>query len=293
VGLLAAIALAAGCGGGGTAREMRRAFEKGDYAEVVTLGRHAQRTGEDAARVHYYYGLALVALDRDHEGFPEIDRAVGAEPGLKADAAAFLREAGARGGLARTDASRRWAKAWELDPEVDVGRERFAIADHFFRERRFESAAALYEEAVHAYPDTSACETAYARLAECWTELGEPEKAKRAMETLVERYPRGRYAGGVASNLDDLSLVDARRHFEAGEYEETIEVARELVARTDNRLLQQKGRYLLGETYEAMGDRVAAYNEYREIIRADRGDSGRLVEQARERIEALQEAGLK
>jgi TolA-binding protein len=196
-------------------------------------------------------------------------------------------------GLSSADAAHRWARAWELDPGVDVGRRRFAIADHYFAQRRFDRAAALYDEAVRAYPDSSACETAYARLAECWTELGEAEKARLAMETLVARYPKGRYAGGVASSLDDLALVAARKHFEAGEYEKAIEVARELVGTTDNRLLQQRGRYLLGETYEAMGDRAAAYNEYREIIRADRGDSGRLVEQARERIEVLQGAGLR
>jgi outer membrane protein assembly factor BamD (BamD/ComL family) len=238
--------------------------------------------------VHYYYGLALIALGRDHEGFAEVDLAVAAEPDLKPEAAAFIRESASKEGLSRADASRRRARAWELDPSADLGRHRFAVAGYYFKERKFDTAAALYEEAVRAYPDTSACETAYARLAECWTQLGDAEKARKAMETLVKRYPRGRFAGGVSSNLDGLSYEEARAHFEAGEYEAALEVARELVDRTDNRLLQQKARFLLGETYEAAGDRMAAYREYRELIRADRGDSGRLVEQARARIEALQ-----
>lgn len=291
--LIAVAGLFAHCGGGGPAGEMRRAFEKGDYAEVVTLGRHARKTGDDAADIHYYYGLALVALGRDHEGFAEITTAVEGDAGLKAGAAEFLRAAAARDGVSRADAAHRRAFSWELDPAADLGPHRFEVADHYFGARDCRTAAALYEEAVKAYPDTSACEDAFARLAECWTELGEPEKARAAMETLVKRYPKGRHAGTIASRLDDIAYAEARQHLTAGEYAEAIEIARDLVGRSANRLLQQKTRFLLGEAYEASGDRAAAYNEYRELIRADRGDSGRLVEQARSRIEALQSEGLK
>lgn len=291
--LIAVAVLCAHCGGGGPAGDMRRAFEKGDYAEVVTLGRHARKTGADAADVHYYYGLALVALGRDHEGLAEITAAVERDGGLGAGAAEFLREAAAREGVSRDDAAHRRAFAFELDPSVDPGPHRFAVADYYYGERDFRSAATHYEQAVKAFPDSSACEGAYARLSECWTELGEPARAREAMETLVERYPKGRHAGTVASRLDDIAYAEARKHFEAGEYDDAIEVARELVGRSTNRLLQQKTRFLLGESYEAKGDRGAAYNEYRELIRADRGDSGRLVEQARVRIEALQGEGLK
>jgi len=271
---------------------MRRAFERGDYHEVVTLGRHAEKRGEADADVHYYYGLALIALGRDHEGLGEIERAVADDSELKVDAATAIRELAARDGVSRADAARRLGAAWELDPSTDLGRERFAVADHFFAAREFRAAATLYEEAVRAYPDTSACEAACARLVECWGELGDTDRARAAMEILVSRYPGGPHAAGIASRLDDLAFTDARGHFDAGEYQQALEVARELVARSENRLLQQKARYLLGETYEAMEDRAAAYDAYRELIRADRGDSGRLVEQARARIEALQEAGL-
>jgi hypothetical protein len=57
--------------------------------------------------------------------------------------------------------------------------------------------------------------------------------------------------------------------------------------------LQQKARFLLGNCYEALGDRARAYAEYREIVRTDRGESGRLVEEARSRMAALEEAGVR
>ncbi len=143
------------------------------------------------------------------------------------------------------------------------------------------------------FPDAPECETAYARLSQCWAALGDDEKAREAMETLVKRYPRSQLAEGAAANLNDIMYQDAQRRFDAGEFDEAIRLAGELVGKADNRSLQQKGRFLLGQAYEGKGDRAAAYEAYRELIRNDRGDSGQIVERARSRIEALQEAGLR
>lgn len=272
---------------------MRRAFEKADYREVVALGRHATRTGTTDARVHYYYGLGLVAVGRDHEGLPELDAAVAADSGLAAGAAGFLWGMETSTSTSTSDVARRWRRALELEPGIDAGGRGFAIADAYFDERRYADAAAWYEKAAKARPDTAACEHAYARLAECYTELGQPEQARRAMETLVARYPRGRIARGVSSSLDDITYDEARKAFEAGEYERVVETAQDLASRAPNRLLQQKARFLLGNAYEALGDRTRAYAEYREIVRTDRGESGRLVEEARSRMSALEEAGVR
>jgi len=281
------------CGGGGAAGEMHRAFDKADYAEVVALGRHALRRGDVSPEVHYYYGLALVAVGRDHEGFGEIDAAVAGDAGLKEKAAERLQELAGREGSSRSDAAHRLAKAAELDPSIDLGRQRFAVARACFDDRDFARAAELYQQAVKAFPDAAECESAYARLVECWTALGDADKARAAMETLVAHYPNGHEAREVTSRLNDLMYNEAQAHFDAGEYDQAIATASELVERSDNRSLQQKGRFLLGQAYEAKGDRAAAYNQYRELIRNDRGDSGQVVERARARIEALQEAGLK
>jgi tetratricopeptide (TPR) repeat protein len=64
------------------------------------------------------------------------------------------------------------------------------------------------------------------------------------------------------------------------------------MARTLNPGLQQQSRFLLGETYEAMGELDKAYEQYQKVIQRDRGASGRIVERAREKIAALREAGL-
>jgi tetratricopeptide (TPR) repeat protein len=273
------------CGEKGVVGEMHRAFDKRDYAEVVALGRHALRSDSSNAGVQLYYGMALVARGRLHEGFGAIDTAAELSPSTASTAAEFLWELADSGQLDAT-AARTLAKASELDPALDLGKKRFAIGDVYFSERRYEDAARLYEEAVRAYPDTAACENALARLGECYTFLDKPDEARRTMETLVKRYPRGRAAEGA------ITYTEAQKALEAGEFERAAEVASRLVARTKNRSLQQKGRFVLGEAYERLGETALAYAAYREIIESDRGDSGGVVERARARLEAMQGAGL-
>ena len=285
--------LALGCGGGGPAGDMRRAYDKGDFAEAVALGRHAVRSGDAGPSVHYYYGLALVAAGRDPEGFAEIDTALAADGELRKQAAAELTKLSAREGLSSSDSARRMRKAFELDDTIDLGQKRFAVAAAYYEDRNCERATALYSDAVTKFPSDPAIETAYARLSECYAAMGEEEKAREAMETLVKRFPRSSEGQGAAANLSDIMYQEAQGHLNAGEYDQAIALASDLVSKADNRSLQQKGRFLLGQAYEAKGDRAAAYEAYRDVIRNDRGDSGQIVERARTRLEALQESGLR
>lgn len=291
--LVTLLLLTLGCAGRGPVADIRHAYEKGNFSEAVTLSRHAIRSGHVPADVHYYYGMALIGLGRDTEGFAEVDTAVTANSGLKKSAAALLVDYSAREGIGHDESARRLRKAHELDETIDLGRHRFAVADTYYDDRDFQRAAELYDEAVKKYSNARECERAYARLSDCWSQLGNDEKARGAMETLVKRFPRSGEAQGAAANLNDLHYQDAQHHYDAGEFDEAITGASDVVAKSDNRSLQQKARFLLGQAYEGKGDRAAAYEAYRELIRNDRGDSGQIVERARTRIEVLQEAGLK
>lgn len=280
------------CGERGVVGEMHRAFDRGDYDEVVALGRHALRSDSSQAGVHLYYGMALVARGRLHEGFVAIDRAVKLSPEEAETASEFLAELGNSGPL-DASAARTLAKAAELDSALDLGKKRFAVADVYFTERRYLEAAHVYDDAVQLYPDTAACENALANLAECYALLDRPSDARETMETLVKRYPRGSYAREAWVRLDDISYAEAQKALDNGYLDQAAEIAEKLVSRTKNRSLQQKGRFVLGEAYERMGESGRAYTAYREIIENDRGDSGNMVEKARSRIEALQAAGLR
>lgn len=286
-----AMLLLIGCGGSGGGGDVERAFRKGDYKDAVAFGRHATRTGQDTPKMHVYYGMSLVGLGRDHEGFGEIDDGLKGDTSLRGDVADFLWKLAIAAPNTEQSARRMW-KASQLSPKIDLGRWRFAVADAAFDDHDFASAAKLYDEATHAYPDTAACEQAYARLADCYRELDQPDSARVAMETLVKKFPHGLLADRAVARLDDIAFNEAQAAYDSTDYDQTIDLSKKLVDQTENRSLQQKARFLLGQAYEAKGDVADAYATYNEIIRSDRGDSGRIVERARSRIEALQEAGL-
>ena len=92
--------------------------------------------------------------------------------------------------------------------------------------------------------------------------------------------------------LVNLLYERARSEFDRGNYEAAQDVLTDLLERTDNVSLVQRARFVLGESYERMGDYGEAYEQYKAIIREDLGASGRIVERARARIDAFRDAGL-
>ena len=99
-------------------------------------------------------------------------------------------------------------------------------------------------------------------------------------------------AGPNIGERVDFKQTEGEKQFVLGNYEETIEVINKLLVRTRNPGLSQKSRFLLGESYERLGEMEKAYEQYRRIIDTDRGASGRIVDRAKQKIAALREAGL-
>lgn len=274
--------------------EIETAYESADFEETIALCRYAIRRGWDSARVHFYYGASLVALKRDYEGFRALDEAVGKDASIGVEAAALLHEMAlenARSGQ-RATAARRMQKAIELDPSIDLGPYAFMVADAYFEAKRYGHAAPLYGEAIEAYPDTSILESAYFNMATSYDELDWNEQALVAYEKILELFPRGEHRSNSAWRVANIMFEQAEKEYVLGNYDEAVGILDELVRRTSNRGLLQKAHFLMGETYEAVEDYSAAYRAYREVINVDRGASGRIIERAREKITALQEAGL-
>ncbi len=53
-------------------------------------------------------------------------------------------------------------------------------------------------------------------------------------------------------------------------------------------MVREKANFLLAEISEQTGDTEAALRYYREVVNLSLGESGRLLEKAKERIEALE-----
>ena len=287
--------LSAGCSAERKAvREIEATFTRGEYRETVALCRHAIRRNLDFAKVYYYYGASLVSMNRDYEGFRQFDLSVARDPSLAKEVAEFLlREAREDFRNSRRHrAAGRFRKAVETDPNKQLGEFEFLVADLYFEEKQFVPAAAFYHSAITANPDTSASRAAYVNLAAAQMHNGSDSAARQTLVELLARFPRGPHRVEARWRLASLAFDEAEKQFVLGNYESVVELLEEMMENTTNHGLMQKARFLLGETYEAMGEFKDAYAAYRGIIQDDRGASGSIVERAREKVRSFREAGL-
>jgi len=270
------------------------AYQNGDHREAIALCRLATRDGIDAGFVYYYWGASLLELNRDFEAFARFDDAAERDPEQRRLGARLLADKGIEDAenRQRARAAKRLRKAQELDPAIDLGATVFLVADECFAEKDFARAALLYTKAVEAFPDTSVCEEAYFNLSFSRVALGDTVRAMEVLQTLLEHFPRGQFKGDATFRLESMLFDKAQKDYRAGNYEDAILTAEDLVLRTKNTGLTLKSQYLLGEIHEAQGDYDAAYRAYREVIRGDLGASGRIVQSAREKMDAIREAGL-
>jgi tetratricopeptide (TPR) repeat protein len=277
-----------------TLGEIRESFAQKNYEETELLCQHALRKNIQDAEIFYYYGLALLELGRDYEAFRRLEEASAADPSMRGEIAERLlakgREAFDRGSARR--ASHRLKLAVDMDTTLELGSFKYLVAQAYFDEREFDRAAAMYASAIQERPDTAAAENAYFDLSECYVTLGDSVRALEALDELLTRFPKGKLAGRAQWKLENLLYEHASTEFARGNYESVVEEINTLLERTANVSLLQRARFMLGEAYERLEDYPRAYEQYKTIIDQDRGASGRIVERARQKINALRDSGL-
>lgn len=274
--------------------DIKGSYEEGKYQDTILFCEHAMRKGVRTHQVYYYYGLALMESGRDFEAFRRFGEARAAGPEIASEIAEYLYGKGresADGGR-RQQALGRLKVASDMNSELDLGTLRYLVGDAYFGERDFERAVKLYVTAVYQYPDTSAAEGAFYNMSQCYVALGDSSSAIASLERQIENFPRGPLAGQARWKLVNMIYEGARREFERGNYETVVEQITDLLERTRNVSLVQRARFLLGEAYERMEEYQQAYEQYKAVIREDRGASGRIVEKAREKINTFRDSGL-
>jgi tetratricopeptide (TPR) repeat protein len=273
---------------------IKESFSDKNYHETIIRCEHAIRHNIRTADVYYYYGLSLLEMGRDYESFTRFEDAVAQDSTFASRIAGRLLQA-ARQSLTKGDSRRaadRLKFATKLKVKLDMGPLRYLVADAYFEDRDFAAAAENYRVAVSQYPDTAAAEPAYFNMAECYVSLGDSLQAATVLEKELESFPKGPLAVRAGWRMVNLMYDQARSEFSRGNYENVVGQVTHLLELTTNSSLVQKSRFLLGETYERMGDYRSAYGEYKAIIDEDRGASGRIVERAKEKIDAFRDAGL-
>jgi len=295
---LAGVLLCASCG---CARKesglsaIRHEYTKGKYDEAIALCERAVRNNTAAGEVYYYYGLSLLAMERDLEAFNRFEEAVSADSTLAADISGQLvakaMESIARGMTYR--AAQRVREAVGLNTGLRIGSLGYLVADSYYEDKQWGKAARYYAGALTEYPDTNVAEGGYFNLATCQRAMGDSAAAIETLEKQLSKFPRGPLASQAEWSLFDLLYNRARSEFERGNYDVAAGFVSRVPDRSGNTALVQQARFLLGECYERTGDFAGAFEQFETIVEDDRGGSGRIVERARAKMNAFRDAGLR
>jgi len=173
-------------------RRRQEAFADEDYTEAIFLCKRALDDKLESGEIRRYYGLSLLALGRDFEAYPQLERAAALDSRLAPVLSERLFEAGKvdfrENRTAR--ASSRLMEAAKLDTAISLGRFSYLIADEYHRNKDYRRAARFYEEALSIQSDTSIAAQSMMRMAEAYARIDSLDLAEAVYEDIIERYPR-------------------------------------------------------------------------------------------------------
>ena len=289
------------CAAAGCAQEgkdlgvIREAYAKGKYEEALSLCERSIRKGGAGGEIFCYSGMSLLAMGRDAESGDRFRAALRADSSLGDEITGALsaRAKGSadRGAMPRATLLARAAA--EIDRAAPIGPLKYLVAKSYFEERNWSEAARWYAGAIAEYPDTNAAESGYLDLAACRAATGDSLSAIEALEAQLSRFPRGALADRAAGTLSGLLYGRARSEFAHGDYDSAVRTAERVVAGYADKMMVEKAMFLIGESYERMGEFERAYEQYEAIAREDRGTPGGVAERARAKMRSFRDAGLR
>jgi len=183
--------------------------------------------------------------------------------------------------------------ASEIDRDAVGGPLLYLLGAGYLEERSWSEAAYWYGEAVAEYPDTDAAESAYFNLAASRAAMGDSLSAIEALEVELGRFPRGALAARAVWTLSHLLFGRATAEFSRGDYDAALRTAGRVATEATDELLIRKAKFLMGESYERMGEFDRAYEQYEAIAKEDRGAPGGPSERARAKMKSMRDAGLR
>ncbi len=292
---ISALVVPGGCSKESVAeKSIRRHFEEKDYTETVAMCKKALGEGVHSGKIEYYYGMSLVYIGRDYEGFNHLQKLYPGSALLAGKAAGRLLD------LSREDlrndkkirASTRLLQASKLNASLDFGALFYLVAQRYYREREYSSAVHYFKKALEAFPDTSAAPAAVMAMAEAYTRLAMNQSAKASYREFLNNYSGHKDAGSAAWKLAELLLNEGKKSNRLGNFEEAVESMKELMDLTDNINMIQNAHFIMGEAYEGLAEFSSAYDQYKAVVSFDRGSSGAIIKKAVAKIEEFRQAGL-
>lgn len=269
----------------------REEFAAGRYREAIFLVRHhVKKGGDESPDLLVLEGRCWLRLEVEAEAEDAFSRAVRIDSAYAPEVANLVRDEAITsmdaGNAAR---GRRYIlRAFEYDSLVNFGAYDAVAGELLLARKDFVRAATYLEQYLGEHPDTAGAAEVMLNLGEAYEGQGRGDDAIALYRQFQERYPKSRLRTTVEWKLENLLFKQGEELYASGEVEKAELALTELVRSADNPLLLERTLFILGEINEERGDFERAIQYYTDVIDLNLHSSGRLVAQAKERIEKLE-----
>lgn len=291
IGVFFALLLALSCGSKGVLEEAAEEYEKGRYREAVFVIRHHfRRGGGRHPELLFLAGKAYLKIGSEAEAEDAFAEAFSKDSTLAGGIAEYFRDEAERSmssGLP-LKGKRFMRQALTYDRTIDFGGRNATAGEIMMDRKDFEGAALYFVRYLESYPDSSGAAEVMLSLGTAYEEMGETEAAIENYRRFQERYPLSRLKTTVMWKLENLLFRMAEESLSDGKPDEAKLALQDLASGASARMVRERANFRLGEIAEQTGDTEAALRYYREVVNLSLGESGRLLEKAKERIEKLE-----
>jgi tetratricopeptide (TPR) repeat protein len=279
------------CGGKGVLEKASEEYDKGKYKEAIFIIRHHfRRGGERRPDLLFLSGKAYLELGSEAEAEDAFAEAFSKDSTLAGEISVYFREEAERSlssGLT-LKGKRFMRQALTYDRNIDFDGYNAMAGEIMMDRKDYVNAARYFERFLMSYPDSSGAAEVMLSLGTAYEEIGKTGAAIENYRRFQERYPLSRLKTTVTWKLENLVFRMAEKSFAEGKLDEAKLALGDLASGASARLVRERANFLLGEISEQTGDTEAALRYYRKVVNLNLGDSGRLLEKAKERIEELE-----
>ncbi|HSG27641.1 MAG TPA: tetratricopeptide repeat protein [Candidatus Krumholzibacterium sp.] len=285
--------LSVACDQGTVLEQATAEFDKGNFREAIFILRHHFRKGgQRTPELLFLEGKALLALGIEAEADDSFAEIYSIDTTWAPVIAEVFREEALssldKGLQAR--GNRFIIRTANYARNADFGKYSSVAGKLLLERKDFEGAIFYFSRFMESHPDTAGAAEVMMDLAAAYEGKGEKIKAIDIYRRFKETYPRSRLVSTAVWKLENMLLSSGEELFSGGETDEAENVLLELSRDADNPLVKEKAYYMLARIYESRHETGKAIEFYSRIVHMNLGSSGRLVENAKERIVELEKA---
>ncbi|MBN2185526.1 MAG: tetratricopeptide repeat protein [Candidatus Krumholzibacteriota bacterium] len=275
----------------GLLQEVEEEYAKGNYHEALFLVKHNfRRGGERTPDLLFISGKAFLKLGRESEADDSFREVYGIDSLWAPRLAEVLQNEAIENLEKGHDAKgRRFIlRAVDYRNDIDFGEYNAEVGELLLDRKDYDGAVLYFTRYLEDRSDTIGAAQVMIDLGAAYEARGEMLRAIDLYRLFQERYPKSRLVSTVNWRLENLLLNAGEELFSGGETEESENLLLELAESADNPLVREKVNFMLARIFESKLEFAKAIEYYKKVVYMNLGSSGRLVENAKERIVELE-----